>query len=376
MGLRLRDAFLATLCSCANAPNPPPSAASTASSAPPVAAAPSASSLDAGEDGPSTHGPAQLTAASLPLPGASAPVTVDYLAADPRHARIWVPVGDTGSVDVLDVAAGTFTRVDGFKTAEREGNGRKRVMGPSAASVGDGFVYVGNRATSEVCAVDERTLKLGTCLKLPTPTDGVAYVALTKEVWVTTPRDHSVTVLDASRPDTLEPKLVIKTDGDPEGYAIDSSRGLFYTNLEDKNRTLSIDVRTHAVKTTWSPGCGADGPRGVAVDEARDFVLVACTDSVRVLDGAHDGASLGTLDTGAGVDNLEYLEETRLLVVAAGKASRLTVARLSDKGQPSIVASGVTAEGARNAASDSAGHIYVVDARAARLLAFALPTAP
>jgi hypothetical protein len=65
---------------------------------------------------------------------------------------------------------------------------------------------------------------------------------------------------------------------------------------------------------------------------------------------------------------------TNVLVVAAGKASRLTVARLSDRGEPSIVATGVTAEGARNAVTDGDGNVYVVDPRGARLLSFALAT--
>ncbi len=299
-------------------------------------------------------------------------MTIDYIACDRPRGRVWVPVGDTGSADVFDIAAGTFTRVGGFKTAEREARGKKRMMGPSAVAVGDGFVYIGNRATSEVCAVDEKTLELGTCLKLATPTDGVAYVAPAKEVWVTTPRDHSLTVLDASKPDTLEPKLVIRTEGQPEGYAVDSGRGLFYTNLEDRNRTVSVDVRTHAVKATCAPRRGAAGPRGNADDEARNLVMVACTDGVRVLDGAHGGAVLGKLDTGEGVDNLEYLGEAKLLFVAAGKASRLTVARLSDKGEPSIVATAVTADGARNAVADANGNVYMVDPQAARLLSFAL----
>src|ERR1700690_4605854 len=38
----------------------------------------------------------------------------------------------------------------------------------------------------------------------------------------------------------------IKTDGSPECYAVDAAHGVFYTNLEDKNRTLAIDIKTHA----------------------------------------------------------------------------------------------------------------------------------
>jgi DNA-binding beta-propeller fold protein YncE len=320
---------------------------------------------------PTTPAPRQI-----PLTGASGPVTLDYIAYDRARARVWVPVGDTGSVDVFDVASAAFTRVDGFRTEERESRGKKRMMGPSAASVGDGFVYVGDRASSEVCPVDASTLKLGHCLELPAPTDGVAYVASVKEVWVTTPRNQALTVLDASKPDALKAKLVIPTPGAPEGFAVDEARGLFYTNLEDRNRTLAIELRTHKIKATWTTGCGADGPRGVAVDGARNFVFVACTDSVQILDGGHDGAPLGKLDTGAGVDNIDYVDSTKLLYAAAGNAARLTVARVDDKGRPSIVATMDTAEGARNAVGDDSGNVYVADPLRARLLIMAVPSSP
>src|SRR5207253_1232481 len=84
----------------------------------------------------------------------------------------------------------------------------------------------------------------------------------------TTPQDHSLTILDASDPAVLKPKTVVKTEGETEGFAVDESRGLFFTNLEDKGSTLAIDVKTHQLKATYSPACGEDGPRGIAADRA------------------------------------------------------------------------------------------------------------
>jgi len=340
---------------------PAPTTTATAAAPPP----------DAGP--PAAPAPPQLTAKGFPLPGATGPVGYDYIVAERARGRVWVPIGDTGSADVYDVAANAFARVDGFKTAEREIRGKKRLVGPSAVTIGDGFAYVGNRATSEVCAVDLKSLKLGKCLKLPVPTDGVAYVASTKEVWVTTPKDHSLTVLDASKPDTLKAKLVIKTEGEVEGYAVDETRGLFFTNLEDKDKTLTIDVKTHTVKATWSAGCGEAGPRGVVLDVARNQVIVACTDKVEVLDGAHDGAVLSKLDTGAGVDNLDFVDATKLLYVAAGKAAKLSILKIDDKGQLTVVATAATAEGSRNAVADANGNAYVVDGQGGRLLVIPAP---
>jgi DNA-binding beta-propeller fold protein YncE len=313
--------------------------------------------------------PVHLTSKSIPLPGVTGPAFLDYIVYEHAHERVWVPVGSTGSVDVLDIASGSFTRVDGFKTVEREMNGKKRTLGPSAAAAGDGFVYIGNRASSEVCPVDAATLKPGKCLKLPTGTDGVAYVAAAKEVWVTTPKDQTVTVLDASKPSSLAMKTVVKTDGAPEGYAVDDAHGLFFTNLEDKGGTVVVDVKTHKVRATWAPGCGADGPRGIAFDATHNFAFVACTDHIQVLDAAHDGALLGRLDTGAGVDNIDYVGGR--LYVAAGKGSKLTVASIDEKGQLAVVATGDSSEGARNAVGDANGNAYVADSLGGRLLVFA-----
>src|SRR5437867_1885760 len=201
---------------------------------------------------------------SIALPGApSSGVFMDYIAYDQAHHRVWVPAGNTGSVDVVDVTSDRVTRVEGFPTAELERAGKKRIVGPSSATVGDGVVYVGNRGDSSVCAVGSESLKVGPCVKLESMPDGLAYVAATKEVWVTTPRDKSITILDASKAGALTKKSRIGLEGQPEGYAVDNARGVFYTNLEDKDRTLTIALKSHTVTRTWTPSCGEDGPKGL-----------------------------------------------------------------------------------------------------------------
>ncbi len=309
-----------------------------------------------------------LVMGPLALPGANAPVSLDFLFFEPQRARVWVPAGGTGSVAVFDIAAHSFSRVEGFKTVEREMHGKKRALGPSSGVIGDGVAYVGNRASQEVCVIDLQTLKTRSCLKLASAPDGVEYCSTTHEVWATTPSSQSITVLDAAKPGVLKQKSTIKLDGAPEGYAVDAARGLFLTNLEDKGSTLTIDLHSHAVKDVWNAGCSSDGPRGVAVDSARGLVLVACTDHVQVLDQKNKGALLGKLDTGAGLDNLDYIEGTKLLYAAAGKAARLTVARLEDDGQLTVTAVGDTAPGAKNAVADSNGNAYLADGQGARLL--------
>ena len=314
--------------------------------------------------------PARLAVHPLPLPGAppSTGIFMDYIAYDRQHRRVWVPAGNTGSVDVVDTATEQITRVMGFPTAEVERGGTRRTVGPSSASVGDGVVYVGNRGDSSICAIDAATLRKGVCVKLESMPDGVAWVAATREVWATTPRDKSLAILDASRPGALTVKDRIVLEGSPEGYAVDDGRGVFYTNLEDKDRTLAIDVRRRSVTSNWQPKCGEEGPRGLAIDTRRNFLMVACTAGVNVVDAGHDGRVLSSLDTGAGVDNIDYVASRGELYVAAGRAARLTVARLDAAGKLAAVASVATAPGARNAVATDEGVAFLTHSAEARLL--------
>jgi DNA-binding beta-propeller fold protein YncE len=334
-----------------------------------------------------------LLATSIALPGGP-PVGMDYLAYDSANGRVWVPAGNTGQVDVIDTATGKVTTLGGFPTKPSPRAGRP-AMGPSSVTVAGGVVWVGNRADDRICSFDGRTLAKGGCVQLAGMPDGLAYVAGTQEIWVTTPRDNTITIVDATAKKKTETEaateaahagkapapVVIKLEGSPEGYAVDQARGVFYTNLEDMDRTLAIDIKTRQVLATWTPGCGAEGPRGLALDGARRLLLIACTDGAVALslarDGQHtaqhDGQIVGRLKTGGGVDNIDYHAKNKLLYVASAKDGTLTVARVADDGALSVMARLPTAKGARNAVVDAGGTAYVADSAGGRLLVVKLP---
>ena len=301
---------------------------------------------------------------------------MDYLAYDPAHDRVWVPAGNTGSVVVVDAGTDQVATVEGFRTAEIERHGTKRTVGPSSATAGDGVVYVGNRADASVCAVDAASVRMGPCLQLDSMPDGLAYVASRKEVWVTTPRDRSIVVLDAATAGALTWKAKISLEGQPEGFAVDNARGVFYTNLEDTDRTLTIDVSRRQVTRTWLPGCGEDGPKGLALDQRLDFLFVACRDRVMVLDAGHDGKRLSTLAVGDGLDNIDYVEPRHELYAAAARAATLTIARLDPQGGLTPVAIVATVTGARNAVATLAGTAYLTDSAAGKILVVAPVASP
>ena len=93
----------------------------------------------------------------ISLPGASGVVALDYFAYDRSTAKLWVPASNTGNVDVIEGNSDAVSQVSGFKTGEVDLRGRKVVLGPTAVSVGDGVVYIGNRGDSSLCVIDAQS---------------------------------------------------------------------------------------------------------------------------------------------------------------------------------------------------------------------------
>ena len=318
---------------------------------------------------------ASLSAASLPPTAISLPgngrAGMDYFALDPVANTLWIPGGNRGETYVFDLRAKTFQTVAGFPT-RTEG---ERVFGPTSAAVGTGAVFIGNRATREVCGYDAKTHVRRGCLVLSSPPDGLASVAGRHELWVTTPRTHSLQILDVSN---VTPKLLasLTLPGDPEGYAVDEAGGRFFTNLEDADRTLAIDLRTRKTLATWSPQCGDVGPRGLAFDAATGHLVVACgAGGAVVLDAAHGGKELGRAQTGGGVDE-PALDRTRHeLLLASGKDATLTRLTVADSGALTVASVVATGEGCRTVYVDRDGTAYLPDNARGRLLVAKLPPA-
>jgi DNA-binding beta-propeller fold protein YncE len=310
----------------------------------------------------------------LQLPGAKGFVILDYTAYDSRNQKLWVPAGNLGLTAVIDAKTDRITMVAGFKTGEVELRGKKWVMGPSSVSIGNGVAYVGNRGDSSVCVVDAAALKTLGChtigdqaAGLSAAPDAVVYVGATKELWITTgapplgipAANKSILVLDAADRRHLKPKMSVPLEASAEGYVVDEGRGIFFTNLEEPAETVAIDVRKKRILARWKSGCAE--PHGLALDEKRGFLFVACDDRVVALDVVRDGKVLGSIQTGEGVDNIDYSATDKAIYAAASKAATLTIARVDDKGAMSIVALVPTVKGARSVIAGGKGTAYLID---------------
>jgi DNA-binding beta-propeller fold protein YncE len=301
--------------------------------------------------------PSNYKVTMIPLPGASAAgIGMDYLGYDSETNTVWVPAGNTGAVDVIDATTHKVTQLSGFPSGEMGAGNRKRVVGPSSVTFGKGNAYIGDRFDSSVCAVDVRTHAKGVCVKLDSMPDGLAYVASMHEVWVTTPRDKTIRILNAT---TLAQKEKLTFEGNPEGFAVDALRGRFYTNMEDKDLTLAIDLKSHKTVATWKPACGEDGPHGIKLDEKDGYLMVACSTKTEVLDVGHTGSVLSSVDTGDGVDDLDYASATRTVYVGAAKAGEMTVAHLDAAGKLTVKEKVPTHAGARNGVVSKNGTVFL-----------------
>jgi DNA-binding beta-propeller fold protein YncE len=308
----------------------------------------------------------------ISLPGASGVVSLDYFAYDRSTGKLWVPASNTGNVDVIDENSDAVSQVAGFKTGEVELRERKVPLGPTAVSIGDGVVYIGNRGDSSLCVIDAKTLKREACLEIAPSSSGpaaapdaVVYVA-TKELWITTgappigvaSADKTIQVFDASEPRQLKLKLKILLDGSAEGYAVDNQRGVFFTNIEEAGKTVAIDVRSHKVAAEWKV---YDDLQGLALDSARGFLFVACGDHVVSLDVAHAGRRIDSLVTGSGLDNIDFSPDKKLLYAAASVTATLSIIEVGDDGKFRLQALVPTVKGARGVVAGKGETAYLID---------------
>jgi DNA-binding beta-propeller fold protein YncE len=129
---------------------------------------------------------------------------------------------------------------------------------------------------------------------------------------------------------------------------------------------VAIDVRSHKVVAKWN--LGSSDLQGLALDNARRFLFVACGDHVVSLDAGHDGKITDSITTGAGLDNIDYSADAKLLYAAASQAATLTVAQADDYGKFHLKMTVPTVKGARGVIAGRDETAYLVDPNHGRIL--------
>jgi hypothetical protein len=314
-----------------------------------------APATDAGDAGETAH--------PIALPQGAPGIAFDDLRWAPGIGKILAPGGRSGNLDLVDPETLDVTPVAGFSTSAAFSAGSHDSGTTSAVEAGAVLVALDHESQS-VKVVDPQKRTITASAAVGAAPDYVRFVKATGEIWVTEP----LTGIEVfSLPAQAAPKhqATIDVSGGPEALEVDETRGRAYTNSFTGN-TYAVDIAKRKVVETWPNGCSIS--LGLALDEARGYVFVACqSGSIVVLDAAHGGTKLGELKQGAGLDILSYDSELHHLYVQGATSADLGIVAVSADGKPALLGAVPTA-GSSTSATDQHGHVFVADPPAGGLI--------
>ncbi|HYQ81437.1 MAG TPA: hypothetical protein VEP68_08045, partial [Anaeromyxobacteraceae bacterium] len=217
-------------------------------------------------------------------------------------------------------------------------------------------------------AIDPASRRILSRTPLAGVPDYVRWVEPRREVWVTEPGREAIEVFRLATGGRLERASSVRVPDGPESLVIDPARGRAYTNTWH-GESLAVGLASRSVEARWPNGCR--GSRGIALDAGRGLVFVGCEEGRAVaLDLEAGGAVAGQVETGAGVDLIDWAPAGSRLYLAAGDAGELDVVAVEGRGALRLVERLPTAPGAHCVAADGRGDAWVCDPARGRLLAF------
>lgn len=305
---------------------------------------------------------------SVPLPGGQDGIRLDDYYFDPLLGRLVVPAGRTGSVALIDPKTRAIETIGGFSAPAPSAG--MVAGGPTSADAGEGTILVTDRSDRRLYVVDAGKRAILGGAALASGPDYVRYVGPTREAWVTEPRDERIEVFSLEKASVpVHEAFIGSTRGEYEALVVDASRGRAYSNQGAV--TTALDLKTRGVVATWKNGC--ESAEGLALDEARGFLMVACREGrVEVLDVTRKGTRLSSVKAGEGVDIIAYWPATRRLYIPSSNAATVTFATLSEKGLLRAIKTVPGVKGGHCAAADGSG-VWTCDGRAGALVYFRNP---
>jgi len=264
----------------------------------------------------------------------------DLLSVDPQAQRLYLAHGDT--VTAVDLPTGN---VAARLTPASRAHAALAIPGTPEFLLTNGGID-----TAEIIdgnnGAPRATIPTG---KKP---DAATWDPATRTLWVMTPGDGAITVID---PVSAKVIATVSVGGSLELGAADG-RGKLYVNVEDRNDVAVIDTRTrNLLRREPLPGC--DGPTGIAYDPATRQTVSACANGVAVVLSA-SGNPVASLPIGKRPDGAAFDERRHVALIPSGAEGTLSVIELSPK--PRVIETVVTAKSARTIALDpSTGRAYL-----------------
>ncbi|HEX8794549.1 MAG TPA: hypothetical protein VF765_26570, partial [Polyangiaceae bacterium] len=240
-------------------------------------------------------------------------------------------------------------------------------FGVTSADEGGGTVYATDRTNKTLTVIDGRARKVVFTAMLAATPGYVRFAAPTTEVWVTEPGSKQIEVFTVSTSNQTAPKSAATISVPAsESLAIDGTSGLAFTNGDAS--TYAIDVSKRMVVGTWSNGCKT--ARGLEVDAAHGWVMVACEGGlVSVLD-EKTGKTIGAVTPGgSGLDQVTYDAATLRLYVPSQDSGTMAVVHLDPKsGMPSVLGRVDTLMGSHCAVAAGGREVFVCAPATGQLL--------
>jgi hypothetical protein len=307
---------------------------------------------------------AALPVTQAPLPNGAPGIGFDDLRYAPHLKRVLAPGGRSGNLDLVDPDTQAVTPIGGFSMSSSFAVG-SHMSGTTSADEGNGVLFAIDHETQSVRVVDSATLAPVASTALAGAPDYVRWVASTSEVWVTEP-GTGLEVMTISPGAAPMHAATIAVSGGPEAIAVDNTRQRVYTN-SFLGQTFAIDISRRTIVGTWTNGCSVS--LGVALDEARGFLFVACSaGSVVVLDVANGGTKLAQIAHGSSLDIISYSALLHHLYVPDGAGADLAIVGISAAGAPTLLGTVPTAQGSQEVTADDRGNAWVADQGSGSLL--------
>ena len=300
---------------------------------------------------------------AIALPGGEGGIGFDDLRFSTTLGSVMVPGGGTGKLYLVNPASGAVTAIPGFTVLKKFSGGHDD--GITSVADGAGLLFVTDRTAETLSLVDPASRSIVSHTTLGASPDYVRWLEATHELWVSEPDSERIEVyrLESGKPQRVVRTATIALKDGPESLVLDAKRGRVYTHAE--GGTVAIDLKTHKVVARWKNGC--EEATGMALDEERGFLFVACeAGAVHVLD-LTTGKVVGEAKCGGGIDIISYSPELGHLYVPSSEQKLLIVFGVSPKG--ALTRLGTFPGTADSHCVAAAGKVFFCDPAHGRLMA-------
>jgi DNA-binding beta-propeller fold protein YncE len=251
------------------------------------------------------------------------PVSFDELSYDLKLNRVIVPGAESGALALVDPETATSQLIEGFNQQTVPGQTPSGVT--SAVGV-RGMIFAVDKSARKIQVIDPVAGTIVSSILVQGQPDYIRYVSATNELWVTERIIGKIEVfsLTRSQPPVVKRSMDIAVPDGPEGLLVDQSHGLAYTNEPRTGTTAVIHVQTHHILYHWSNGCTQ--ARGLAIDEARGYLFVACNEGKLVLmDFNRDGALITSTNYGGALDSVVYNPELQHIYLPSAASAVVAI---------------------------------------------------